>query len=149
MTAILDRKCWEFCTFLPTECPSRGFGTAMTPPLAPPWSKLFSRNQKWCSRTSTLFFFRLEGGVFVVASSFKALSWTGHGNVHFYQHFSAPVLFFILGRFRSSLIASFKKTKWLAVKPTKIEKLTKVFLLNYVRCMAREGRRHKAIALTT
>ena len=72
MTAILDRKCWEFCTFLPIECPSRGFGTAMTPPLAPPWSKLFSRNQKWCSRTSTLFFFRLEGGVFVVASAFNS-----------------------------------------------------------------------------
>lgn len=36
---------------------------------------------------------------------------TGHGNVHFYQHFSAPVLFFTLGRFRSSLIASFKKNK--------------------------------------
>ena len=74
---------------------------------------------------------------------------TGHGNVHFYQHFSAPVLFFTLERFRSSLIASFKKRKWLAAKPTKIEKLTKVFLLNYVRCMAREDRRHKAIALTT
>ena len=41
------------------------------------------------------FFFRLEGGVFVVASSFKSfiLKLHGHGNVHFSQHFSAPLLF--------------------------------------------------------
>ena len=75
---------------------------------------------------------------------------TGHGNVHFSQYFSSPFLPSCARKcFRSSLIASFKKTKWLAAKPTKIEKLTKVFLLNYVRCMAREDRRHKAIALTT
>ena len=82
----LGEKWWDFRTFLPAERLSRRFGTAMTPPLAPPWSKLFSRNQKWCSRTSTLFFFfffRLEGGVFVVASSFKSSILKLHGRVTF------------------------------------------------------------------
>ena len=118
----LGEKWWDFRTFLPAERLSRRFGTAMTPPLAPPWSKLFSRNQKWCSRTSTLFFFfffRLEGGVFVVASSFKSfiLKLHGHGNVYFSQHFSAPLLFSPHSRagvFEISLIA-LKKTEngWL------------------------------------
>ena len=65
------------------------------------------------------FFFRLEGGVFVVASSFKSsiLKLHGHGNVHFSQHFSAPLLFSPHSRagvFEISLIA-LKKTEngWL------------------------------------
>ena len=76
---------------------------------------------------------------------------TGHGNVHFSQHFSAPLLFSPHSRagvFEISLIALKKNRKWLAARPTKIEKLTKVFLLNYVRRMAREDMRHKAIAWT-
>ena len=60
-----------------------------------------------------------------------------------------PSFFSLSGVFEVLLSPLLKKTKWLAAKPTKIEKLTKVFLLNYVRCMAREDRRHKAIALTT
>ena len=72
LTIILDRKCWKFCTFLPTEQLSPGFSAAMTPPLAPTWSKLFSQDQKWCSRTSRLFLFPVEGRVFVVASAFKS-----------------------------------------------------------------------------
>ena len=43
---ISDKKCSEFCTFLPTECLSHGFGTTVVPPLAPYWSKLLNRNQK-------------------------------------------------------------------------------------------------------
>ena len=65
----LDKKCWEFCTALPTERLSRGYGSAMTPPLASPWSKLFYRDQKWSNQTST--FLGGEGGVFVVARAFK------------------------------------------------------------------------------
>ena len=42
-----------------------------TPPLTPPWSKFFSRDQKRSSRTSTLFLWG-QGGVFVVASAFKS-----------------------------------------------------------------------------
>ena len=42
------QKVFEFCTFLPTDRLSRGFGTTKAPPLASPWSKLFSRDQK-CS----------------------------------------------------------------------------------------------------
>ena len=56
----LGQKVLRICTFLPTECLSPGFGTAMTPPLAPPWSKLFSQGQKWSTWPSTLFF--LGGG---------------------------------------------------------------------------------------
>ena len=48
----------------------------MVPLLAPPWSKLFIRDQKWSSRTSTLgvFFGGGEGGggVFVAAIVFKS-----------------------------------------------------------------------------
>ena len=50
--------------------------------MAPPWSKLFIRDQKWSSRTSTLglflfyyYFFFFGGGgegVFVVAIVFKS-----------------------------------------------------------------------------
>ena len=69
---ILDKKCSEFCTFLPTECLSHGFGTTVVPPLAPCWSKLLNRNQKWSSRTSTLLFLEEWGGVFVVFSAFKS-----------------------------------------------------------------------------
>ena len=43
---ISDKECSEFCTFLPTECLSHGFGTTVVPPLAPCWSKLLNRNQK-------------------------------------------------------------------------------------------------------
>lgn len=53
---ISDKECSEFCTFLPTECLSHGFGTTVVPPLAPCWSKLLNRNQKWSSRTSKLLF---------------------------------------------------------------------------------------------
>ena len=117
----LGEKWWDFRTFLPAERLSRRFGTAMTPPLAPPWSKLFSRNQKWCSRTSTLFFFFFSAGRGSICSCqfFQELyletAWTG--NVHFSQHFSAPLLFSPHSRagvFEISLIA-LKKTEngWL------------------------------------
>lgn len=43
-----------------------------TPPLTPPWSKFFSRDQKRSSRASTLFLWG-QGGVSVVASAFKSL----------------------------------------------------------------------------
>ena len=46
-----------------------------TPPLTPPWSKFFSRDQKWSSQTSTLFLWgqgRGGGGGIVVASAFKS-----------------------------------------------------------------------------
>ena len=83
---IFDKKCcWEFCTFLSPERISRYYGTAMAPPLAPPWSDLFIGHQKWSNRTLTVFFFYFflgggwrgggrgwEGGVFVVASAFKS-----------------------------------------------------------------------------
>ena len=76
----LGEKWWDFRTFLPTERLSRRFGTAMTPPLAPPWSKLFSRNQKWCSRTSTLFFFSAGRGSIRSCQFFQELyletAWT-------------------------------------------------------------------------
>ena len=39
-------KSIEICTFLPTERLFRGFGTAMAPPLPPPWSNLFIRDPK-------------------------------------------------------------------------------------------------------
>ena len=69
----LGQKVLRICTFLPTECLSCGFGTALTPSLGPPWSKLFSRDQKWSSLTSRLFFFfGWKWGVFVVASAFKS-----------------------------------------------------------------------------
>ena len=67
----LDKKCWEFCTALPTERISRGYGSAMALPLATPWSKLFCRDQKWSSRTST-FLGGEKGGVFVVARALKS-----------------------------------------------------------------------------
>ena len=72
----------NFCTFLPTECPFRGFGTAMTPPLTPPWSKLFSRDQK----LNIVFL----GGRRSICSCqcFQGFYLeTRHGNVHFSQHF--------------------------------------------------------------
>ena len=43
----------------------------MAHPLAPLWSKLIIRDQKWSSRTSTLGFFG-GGGVFVAAIVFKS-----------------------------------------------------------------------------
>ena len=42
----LGQKVLRFCTFLPIERLSRGFGTDMVPPLAPPWLHLFIRDQK-------------------------------------------------------------------------------------------------------
>ena len=45
----------------------------MAHPLAPPWSKLIIRDQKWSSRTTTLGFFGGGGGeVFVAAIVFKS-----------------------------------------------------------------------------
>ena len=47
----------------------------MAPPLAPPWSNLFSGDQKWSSRTFVFIFGAGEGwvgGVFVVTSAFKS-----------------------------------------------------------------------------
>ena len=61
----LGQKVLRICTFLPTECLSCGFGTAMTPSLGPPWSKLFSRDQKWSSLTSRLFFFSAGSGEYL------------------------------------------------------------------------------------
>ena len=69
---ISDKKCSEFCTFLPTECLSHGFGTTVVPPLAPYWSKLLNRNQKWSSRTSTLLFLG-EGGSICSCRCFQEL----------------------------------------------------------------------------
>ena len=69
---ISDKKCSEFCTFLPTECLSHGFGTTVVPPLAPYWSKLLNRNQKWSSRTSTLLFWG-EGGSICSCRCFQEL----------------------------------------------------------------------------
>ena len=71
---IANLQSWvksEFCTLSPTECRSCGFGTAMTPPLTPPWSMLFTGCQKWFSHTLTLFSWG-KGKVFVVASNFKS-----------------------------------------------------------------------------
>ena len=69
MSTIFDKTCWEFCSFLPTERLAREFGAAMTPPLTPLWSMLFSQGQKLSNRTSTLFFLEVkgEGEGFVVA----------------------------------------------------------------------------------
>ena len=77
---------------------------------------------------------------------------TGHGNVHFSQDLSSPFLFSPnerAGVFEISLIALKKKTKMAGCETDENrKKLTKVFLLNYVRRMAGEDMRHKAIALT-
>ena len=56
----------EFCTLSPTESLSCGFGTAMSPPLIPPWLMLFTGGQKWSSHTLTLFSWG-KGEVFVVS----------------------------------------------------------------------------------
>ena len=70
---ISDKKCSEFCTFLPTECLSHGFGTTVVRPLAPCWSKLLNRNQKWSSRTSTLLFLGEWGGSICSFQRFQEL----------------------------------------------------------------------------
>ena len=71
-----------------------------------------------------VFFFRLEVGSICSCQCFQELYLeTGHGNVHFSQHFSAPLLFSPhkgAGVFEISLIILKKKPKWLAAKPTKI-----------------------------
>ena len=53
---ILDKKCHEFCSFLHTGDPPCKFSTMVTPSPTPPWSMLFSRQQKCSGHTSTLFF---------------------------------------------------------------------------------------------
>ena len=53
----LEQKVLKFCTFLATERLYHGFGTTLTPPLAPPRSMLFSWGKKWSSQISTLFSF--------------------------------------------------------------------------------------------
>ena len=67
----LGQKVLRILHFLTHRTPIHGFGTAMAPPLAPPWSKLSSQDQKWSSWNST-FFGRGGGGggvgVFVVES---------------------------------------------------------------------------------
>ena len=58
-TTILDKKCQEFCSFLLTGDPPCGFGAMVTPP----WSMLFSRQQKCSGHTSTLFFWGGRGSI--------------------------------------------------------------------------------------
>ena len=54
-----------------------------TPPLTPPWSKFFSRDQKWSSQTSTLFLWgQGRGGGNCSCQCFQVLYLeTRHGNV--------------------------------------------------------------------
>ena len=66
------------------------------PYLAPPWSNLFSGDQKWSSRTLTVFFFcilfvflgRVGRGSICSYQWFQELYLdTRHGKFHFSQHF--------------------------------------------------------------
>ena len=60
-TTVLDKKCSEVCTFLLTGDPPCEFGATLIPPPTPPWSKMFSQEQKCSSCTSTLFFLGGKG----------------------------------------------------------------------------------------
>ena len=76
---ILDEKCWEFCTFVPTERLSCGFGATMAPPLAPPWSVLFRRGKKWSSNV----FLEKEGSICSCQCFQELYLQSRHSNVHF------------------------------------------------------------------
>ena len=52
----LGQKVLRILYFLTHRTPINRIGTAMAPPLAPPWSKLSSQDQKWSSWNSTFFF---------------------------------------------------------------------------------------------
>ena len=52
----LGQKVLRILYFLTHRTPIHRIGTAMAPPLAPPWSKLSSQDQKWSSWNSTFFF---------------------------------------------------------------------------------------------
>ena len=85
---ILDEKCWEFCTFVPTERLSCGFGTTMAPPLAPPWSVLFRRAQKISSNV----FLEGEGSICSCQCFQELYLQTRRSNVHFSECFFFPKL---------------------------------------------------------
>ena len=76
---ILDEKCWEFCTFVPTERLSCGFDATMAPPLAPPWSVLFRRGQKWSSNV----FLEKEGSICSCQCFQDLYLQSRHSKVHF------------------------------------------------------------------
>ena len=76
---ILDEKCWEFCTFVPTERLSCGFGATMAPPLAPPLSVLFRRGKKWSSNV----FLEKEGSICSCQCFQELYLQSRNSNVHF------------------------------------------------------------------
>ena len=62
VTSILEQKVLRTLHFLTHKTPISRVGTAMAPSLAPPWSKLFGRNEKWSSQISTFFLWVGGGG---------------------------------------------------------------------------------------
>ena len=70
----LGQKVLRILYFLTHRTPIHRIGTAMATPLAPPWSKLSSQDQKWSSWNSTFFLEGVGSGSICSRQCFQELS---------------------------------------------------------------------------
>ena len=151
----LGEKVMRFLDFLTHRMPIPRIWYRYDPSPHPTLVKIvWSESEMMQPDFQHCFFFRLEGGVFVVASSFKSLILKLDMVTSIFLKTYVLLSFSLLmsarafSRFLSSPLKK-KKTKMAGCETDENrKKLTKVFLLNYVRRMAGEDMRHKAIALT-
>ena len=87
-TTVLDKKCSEVCTFLLTGDPPCKFGATLIPRPTPPWSKMFSQEQKCSGCTSNIVRWARRGKYVEWTVLYRDVFWNWTYNVaHFSKNF--------------------------------------------------------------